>query len=788
MSALLPNLTQNDTIQLLYVGRFCCVVRKIVERREGEVIMPPANKKSSAAKELENRVRNIARLRWGVPAQSEHIAGVNYDCILRVGKDEIVAIEATCQNNADKLRKDINDRLGHLKRNHPDKIMVVRCYFVMQQEPSPAMVEYGRSAGVYVMSIAQFQNELLDYTAYVTLRGEKSFGSAINYDTGENDKLKYIPVQYHDDEGNSYNLEDIIHFLEMKKKIILLGEYGTGKSRCIHEIFNHMSKNNSYYTFAINLRENWGLDRKSEILMRHFQDLGLGSMTDAVIRISQTSQCCLLLDGFDEIGIQSWSADFAKVILTRRASLKGVAELISNSSGGILITGREQYFNSNKEMFLALGIGVHDTIVLRCPEQFTDSEMREYLEKANPAAIDLVPEWVPKRPMIYNILANLDTQKLEDLSNRSTSYRDCWNLLITYICNREANIRGAIWDGRTILNILKETSHMLLKKGNDLSHITLDELNTAFKAVTGMSADADASIILQRLPGLGRISAENSDRVFTDIFLLNGLKASYLMDTIEDFDEDAPKETWEGLVRDVGYNILQDDYEEKRETYTTYFKKNIRATNNYLLGMLVMLITNMEEKYDFRNVVVQNVNYHDTAIPIQLKSEFSNLTFKSCLFGELDITDCTSNSLYVNDCQIARLTGIGNIDGKPNWIDVDSIIDVCQPYWAVASIHRNTILTSPQKALLSIIKKIFFQDGRGRQESALVRGLGDKERNYIKPILQIMKREGVIEEHVINRKTIFSQKRACRGRMSQIQSKLTLSDDIIWQEVSSMKQ
>ena len=36
------------------------------------------------AQELERKTREIASLRWGVPAQQEHIVGVDFDCILHL--------------------------------------------------------------------------------------------------------------------------------------------------------------------------------------------------------------------------------------------------------------------------------------------------------------------------------------------------------------------------------------------------------------------------------------------------------------------------------------------------------------------------------------------------------------------------------------------------------------------------------------------------------------------------------------------------------------------------------
>lgn len=526
------------------------------------------------------------------------------------------------------------------------------------------MVEYGRDSGVHVMSVEQFQNELLNYDAYVSRRREKPFGSALNPITGENDTVKYISIGYTGYNNQEYNIDDIIALLEKNKKIILLGEYGAGKSRCIHEIFKRMvQKRQDRYTFSINLKENWGLDRKAEILRRHFTDLGLGAMTDAAIRVSESPQCCLLLDGFDEIGIQGWSTNPAKIVATRKAALKGVAELIESASGGVLITGRPQYFNSNKEMFRALGlptVGIaetsdrlkippnrNDIVVLHCPDEFTDSQMKQYLAKTTPKFVDLIPDWVPKRPMIYNILINIENEELEAMSTCESSFFNYWNLLIEHICKREARIGGDIWDGKTILDILKEAAHILFKKGNDTSSITPDELNTAFKAVTGISPDGSAAVILHRLPGLGRVSSENPDRQFTDMFLLNGLKASYFLDIIHSYKMEIADEAWEGLIGDIGFHILCDDYLADPSPYITYFKGMRVSSNQYLRGILILLITEAEEVFDFKNTIVRNVYFFISNIPVQLKKGFSNLIFEECAFGTLDITECTSTSLSI---------------------------------------------------------------------------------------------------------------------------------------------
>ena len=51
------------------------------------------------AQELERKTREIASLRWGVPAQPEHIVGVDFDCILHLSSSHWIAIETTCNAN-----------------------------------------------------------------------------------------------------------------------------------------------------------------------------------------------------------------------------------------------------------------------------------------------------------------------------------------------------------------------------------------------------------------------------------------------------------------------------------------------------------------------------------------------------------------------------------------------------------------------------------------------------------------------------------------------------------------
>jgi hypothetical protein len=179
----------------------------------------------------------------------------------------------------------------------------------------------------------------------------------------------------------SLTVRDICNILLEGKHLVLIGDYGSGKSRCVREVFYALSKisTSKYkYPISVDLRNNWGLKRYQEIIRRHFDDLGLDGVASEMLRTFQSGAFVLLLDGFDEIGSQAWSVDTDKLRAIRADSLEGVKDLITNHSGAILITGRAHYFNNDDEMFSALGLSKDKAEVIHCREEFNSDELTQY--------------------------------------------------------------------------------------------------------------------------------------------------------------------------------------------------------------------------------------------------------------------------------------------------------------------------------------------------------------------------------------------------------------------------
>ena len=331
--------------------------------------------------------------------------------VIRLNDGSVVLVEISKETSLEKLRTDLA-KFGMLRPHFFQQNIFPKCFFITQDEPTPSLIASGQSSFVQVLSISQFFDTILGIHKYIHERLKTPFGSAINLYSGEPDKTRYVPVEYIGLNGESYTIARIAAELVSGRAIVLVGDYGSGKSRCTQEVFETILKGQPEHfrnPVAINLRENWGLKRAQEILTRHYTDLGLFDILEQALKVAYSVTTVYLLDGFDEIGAQTWSDDPTKLVEIRKQSLIGVKDLVLNAKGGLLITGREHYFNDDAELITCLGLDRKNVLFLRCNQQLTDSQFSELLGRT-PSNL---PPWVPKKPLIANIMRDIDPVALE---------------------------------------------------------------------------------------------------------------------------------------------------------------------------------------------------------------------------------------------------------------------------------------------------------------------------------------------------------------------------------------
>ncbi|EMF89058.1 hypothetical protein LEP1GSC005_4185 [Leptospira santarosai str. ST188] len=101
-------------------------------------------------------------------------------------------------------------------------------------------------------------------------------------------------------------------------------------------------------------------------------------------------------------------------------------------------------------------------------------------------------------------------------------------------------------------------------------------------------------------------------------------------------------------------------------------------------------------------------------------------------------------------------------------------------------LKRNaTTLNPAQNIFLSIIRKLFFQPGSGRRDTALFRGLGDsKNKRIVEQIIKLLLSEKIISQHKGDSGIVYNPNRDQSKRMKTIFNQLTLSDDKIWKDIT----
>ena len=333
-------------------------------------------------KALEERVRTIASYIWNTQARAEEIHGVRCDAVLRPEPDQWILIEISKSTTLEKPRTDLA-KFASVRPALMAEGVYAKCYFVCESTPSESLVRTAEGQRVTAISAGDLEKQFFDYRRYYFVRNNRSFGSAVDPLSGEKDNLPYVAVSYSEQTGRHvYELGELRNMLANGTKIILLGNYGTGKSRCVQELFGgfeDIALKKHLYPIGIDLRDNWGLRRGVEVIRRHFEDLGLENSAISALRIIDKGGLILLLDGFDEIASQVWSDDPGHLEEIRAQSLSGIKDLIQMARGGLLISGREHYFNSDEEMYRCLGLDREKAIVLHCADEFSDAQMEEIL-------------------------------------------------------------------------------------------------------------------------------------------------------------------------------------------------------------------------------------------------------------------------------------------------------------------------------------------------------------------------------------------------------------------------
>jgi len=733
-----------------------------------------------AARNFEAQVRLSARLLWHREAIQESINSVVYDVVIRISSQHWVIIETTISRDLAKVREDLN-RLA-LARMHLliSRNVITELYIVLQEPPTPDMLATASGLNVQILSLAQLKCRLFDFCSYQTYRAGFPFGSAVLPNSGSRDNLAYVPVTY-TLAGNEISLEIVCARLLSGEQIVLTGEYGTGKSRCLQEAFDRLAAraDNSFkYPIAINLRECWGLETAEEIIGRHLRHLGLSALVDNVLRLLGAGSVILLLDGFDELGIQSWSDDVIRLRESRKRALRGVRQLIGIASGGLLIAGREHYFDGNVEMTAAFGMSSEASIV-QCKNEFTIPEMKAYLKSRN---IDRQPpEWLPRRPLMVQTLSSFDAQTLKSVLAASTGAIQFWHLFVSAFCKREARAQDDMLDAESVRRVMQMLARMTRSKPSDVGPLTQTEIRSAFDAIIGTTAIEETRVILQRLSGLGRVSTETDDRQFVDPYLLDGFRALDVDNIVSVEDKSCQRERWSNPLRPLGQMILGDLMGNRSRDFIIFAKHCVAHGNSVIASDIAAAIcASSKGAADFSGLHIQDGYFFELNMHAV---EPSNLTLNDCVIHRFVAPRREGANFRLENCFVETL--FGELRHSPPYI-----VNCHVEFQKAASIPIDR-LSVGQRVLLEILGCIL--DARQhRTGTAVIRGRASKvgsDRIVSRILEMLIEDEQILLPPVGSKHSGISTIRLngdARHRARGLLVDMDLSNDPIWTKAGAV--
>lgn len=747
----------------------------------------------STWKKLEHQVREIASSKWGTAAHSENIAGIDLDAVLRIAPDNYVIIECTTECDLGKIRTDIS-RLSIVKNKLYSDGIYSKAYIVADGNITPSMAATAEASKITLLTCKEFIDEFLHYTEYFGARQKRAFGSCIDIDTGATESTKYVKVRYtRHSVGKRFELygeksitcEEIAELLKTSHKLILVGEYGSGKSRCIREVFGILAQDSNksrLYPYAINLRDCPGLKRHSEIIRRHFDDLGLSTVADNILRLWQNQNFVYLLDGFDEVSPQSWSDKPEAIKTIRNASLAGARSIFKEANGGVLIAGRGHYFNNNEEMLEALGATGNKLYIISCNEEFSDDELSEYLLQTGLS--DHLPDWIPRRPLIWRVLSSLTQSERNALFADKNSEAKFWDLYFDLLSKREAGM-AEIYTPSAIKKLLIRLSRMTRSKPANVGPITQSEIKSAFELTLGTQPIDSASALLQRLVGLGRYESESDARVFADTFILDGLRALDDADILKHDKEGAiHKERWLNPLRRIGVKTLANEIEKTHLQKQTmqYIRMSNSQSNSIFISDVLSATLLQSQEQDFSNSSIYNG--HIAKLDFS-KSVPNGLSFFETVIDCLAIGVKWPSGISFNKCHFGHVIGASSYQNLPKTVS-DCSVDQFTSY-NISNILKSDDLSDNQKVLMSIIHKTFFQRGCARKEEALFRGVGALARSAAtKRITNLLVSEGILSKAKGNEGTIFIPNRSHTERMRKLIESGTATTDPLFRKVSDL--
>lgn len=744
-------------------------------------MVPEPNSPFVSDSHFEVEVRRIARLIWprGKFDRSPLIEGYERDAVVQT-PDIITVIEATTSRRKDKVSDDAK-KTNTLVKKIRSQGFSCQGLLVTLHEPTAEQEEVIKQyrGALQIYSFDQLLARLFDASEYLQVRQSKAFGSIQN-PSDEHFALGreyYIPIPLLDEENSkTFSATDVgAAIKERGARFVVLADFGSGKSMSLREVFywlrdEFLEKRHPRFPVYINLRDHSGAKYPDEILERHARDLGLADYGQ-LVKAWRAGFVDLLLDGFDEFAATGWSAMPIKLRQLRRVMLEAVRKLIAESPkpAGVIIAGRQHYFDSTREMRDALGLGM-SFAALRI-ELLSEEDAGKIVKIYGGGP---VPDWVPSRALLLSYLAAKDFLKeIPEAFSEVHSRGHGWDALLRMISDREARQHPAI-DSGNVLTFLERLASIARRTSDGLGSFSELDLSSAFEEACGFPPDDSARVLISRLPALASVAAESGRRRFIDPDIADAARAGDLFRFINAPHDPIILKTLKDAQCSMGNNGLERlsylaEGQRLQQAKIEIAAEQASNARNSIAALDVLQLM-MEWSLDYRRqrIDVSDVQFNSMSFDDEIP-DFSRVTFVECIIENLFL----SPRLPVDRLPRFERCLIGSLDGVARGeLPPDAFHD-CEVQEVSNALARNaaildTDLPLAVKVLLTTLNKLFNQAGSGRKENAFYRGLEPRGRELVPQVLTIVAGAGFASPTRIRNQTIWFPRRDKIRRVTEM--------------------
>ena len=748
--------------------------------------------------QFENEVRRIARALW--PSAefdgAANVEGRERDGVF-VTEDCVHVVEATTSRSKEKARQDITKIMKLLpKLRMRNENRAVRGWFVTRDEPTADQHDVAKKhkSSVNILSFSQFQARLIDSKAYLSARDDYAFGSVRDPVTRQpKPSIDYVPLDLmRIDSRVIVPRNDFISLVLEGRTVILLGDYGAGKSMTLRELYydlrkKHFGNATSLFPVYLNLRDHYGQREPAEVIERHARSIGFAQPSH-LVRAWRAGYVHLLIDGFDEISTINIQGLWRKLQENRYRAMEVVRRLIREhpSDAGLVVAGRAHFFDNPIERRKALGLSSNAVEISL--NEFTEDQITTYLKRAG--LFGLVPSWLPSRPLLVGYLAAKDLLR-DTFDGNHLDPVTGWNTLLDRIAAREAEIEAGI-DGSTVRRILERLATKTRASQGGLGSLNPDSIIEAFNDVCGYKPDERGMILLQRLPGLGVDREDENSRIFVDEDFADVCKSGDLLEFIKSPFDFPPSilADMESTIGSLGIGVASLRVKNRHFSegkINAALLETQRHDARYMAVDIVKLLLgnnfNIQHKIFLTGLLVSDLEFG------RVDGDSSKVQFQDCFFSRMKFDPETSSDRIplFRECYIDELEGrVSRRDLPPDKFDSQCIIE---KFTGAAETTKEVLtleLPLGTRVCITILKKLYEQSGSGRRENALHRGLDHHSHRLVSDVLHVLQSEGLAVPDRTKEMTIWRPDRGSRARVGRIISAPTTADDPVLRKCDNL--